>query len=792
MRKSVKTRLVIVALLLMGAGTLLMVLISVGITASSARSAAYDRGQEIARRYAHQFDAALAVYKTTAGTLAASMPHLADRREVLVLLRTLLEQNPQFLGAYVGYEPGAFDGLDARFANAPGHDSTGRFIPYYNRLTGSITLDPLLDYDTSDYYFVPKNTKKPAVLEPFTNEGVLVTSFVFPILSGEERFIGIAGVDVALDELDALASQIKVYDSGYAFVVSRGGVFISYPDKTRIGKSSLDDLSCEHGAPVFDELATAIAEGHSGYIETQDPISGQQAVLFYEPVTTTGWGMVVVIPVREMMAGTNRLIVVLVVVGLVGLVLAGGLFWMIVSRTVQPLTSLRDAIRLIASGELDVSIHHPAQDEIGQIAQAFNHLMMYLQRMASSATAIAQGNLSLRVSPQSERDALGNAFHQMQNRLHALITGVAEQTMRLNISASQLASGAEQTGRATSQISTTIQEMAKGITQSTESITRTALSVEQMSRAIDAVVEGSQAQAAAVNKASEIASQFASSFQRVSDNAGFVTSESSRAAEVAQAGSERVRETIVEMENIQKTVLASAEKVSEMGARSDQIANIAEMIDEIAAQTNLLALNAAIEAARAGQYGKGFAVVADEVRRLADRSSAATREINNLIDSIQNTVAEAVSAMDAGSRQVEVGVARAHEAGNMLQNILEAVQKVGQRAQGTLSAAQVMKSLSSELVDAVDTVSSVVEENTAAAEQMTAASSEVSRSIENIASIAEQNSAAAEQVSAATEQLNAQAVQLAASIQELQKMSQTLSQAISKFELDADQVLEAD
>ena len=429
-------------------------------------------------------------------------------------------------------------------------------------------------------------------------------------------------------------------------------------------------------------------------------------------------------------------------------------------------TALAGALDAMARNDLTVEvtpatplIEKYGTDEIGETARMTNLLRDQIVAMVGSYE-LARAGL---------RETIG----QVQEAARG-VSGASE----------QLGQAAGQTSGVVQQVTLAIQHVAAGAEDTSQSAQASNQAVEQLSQAIDDIAKGSSEQARQVQDVSTTATQMAAGVEQVASRAHSVAAASEQTRASAELGARAVRETVAGMTEIKQVVATAADKVEDLGRLGEKIGAVVETIDDIAEQTNLLALNAAIEAARAGEHGRGFAVVADEVRKLAERSQRETKEIASLIRDVQTGTRDAVSAMEEGSSKVEIGVARADEAGTALAEILRAVEATVDQVTQIATAAQAMATGAHGVVESMSSISAVVEESSASTEEMAAQAGQVTTSIASIAAVSKENSAATVQVSASAEEMSAQVEEMNAQAEELSATAQQLNDLAARFVLD--------
>jgi len=448
-------------------------------------------------------------------------------------------------------------------------------------------------------------------------------------------------------------------------------------------------------------------------------------------------------------------------IALLGTLAALGLGSLIAFRTAksitEPLTDLMKVTKQIGTaGDLDHEIDIKREDEIGELGRTFNDMVGYLREMASVSEAIAGGNLSVEVKPRSKDDTLGNAFVRMVDGLRNLVRNVRD-------AASQVAS-------ASSQVAGASDDSAKVSLQTASAIDEVTSTMHEMSVNVQNMVKNTQTQASSVSETSASIDQMVASIQRVADTAKVLLDISNRSREEVHSGINTMEKATDGLNKINITIRSSGEIIDVLGQRADDIGKIIEVIDDLAEQTNLLALNAAIEAARAGEHGLGFAVVADEVRKLAEKSAQSTKEISELIQSIQKEARKAVENMDRSTGIVNDGLGLGQELNAALRKISNVVTEVYKFAQEIGAATNEQSHGSSQIARATTRLNEITHEINSAVEEQASGAQAVVKAMERMRELVQQTT------SGSTE--------LAASAEQMSKMSRELLDAMHRFALE--------
>jgi PAS domain S-box-containing protein len=282
-----------------------------------------------------------------------------------------------------------------------------------------------------------------------------------------------------------------------------------------------------------------------------------------------------------------------------------------------------------------------------------------------------------------------------------------------------------------------VQNIGRLIGELTEAVQATASASNQISASAEEMAAGAQEQSAQASEVATAVEQMTSTIIETTKNANVAAENAKKAGDTANMGGQVVYKTVEGMNRISEVVGKAAQTVQALGKSSDQIGEIVQVINDIADQTNLLALNAAIEAARAGEQGRGFAVVADEVRKLAERTTKATKEIATMIKQIQKDTIEAVTSIQEGEKEVDMGKEMAVRSGESLKEIVNATNKVVDMINAVASASEEQSSAAEQISKSIESINNVTHESATGIQQIARASEDLNRLTENLQALIE-------------------------------------------------------
>jgi methyl-accepting chemotaxis protein len=622
------------SVLLVGAGSIAVgTWLNLRSMLDQARSESLQGARALAADLGGQLDQAMHTATTlaaaTAGQLGGSAPAARDRDGWASALRAVLAANPEYTGVYLCFEPGAFDGRDAAFAGKPGHDAHGRFAPYLSRAAdGSIGLEPLSGMEDTttgptgvrvgEWYLRPKETGRPCAIDPYPYEvqgrQVMMTSLVAPIrLDG--RFVGIAGVDIALDRLQASATQAAADLHAEILVCSPRGILAATHGVEAKPGGHLREV---HGDDYEEDLAE-VAKGAFA----ADDISGEHRMEVFAPFRISGdpgvWAINLLADTGRFYAEAHGTVRMQIALGLLTAAIALTLAWILAGRIAGLVRRMTAAIGAVAGGDYAQRLASTRADELGDLARALDATAERLgaldQRIRSGigGNARALGEASTRLGSTS--DAMSEAARSASERSGSA-AAAAEQ---VSANVATVAASVEEMGASAKEIAGQSGEAARVARDGVQVAEEVAASVRKLGDSGTAIGEiigtigslAEQTNLLALNATIEAA--------RAGDaGRGFavVANEVKELARQSAGAASDIGGRISAIQAEVRAAVAGVSRLAEIVARIDQTQqSIAAAIEEQTATTTELARNVGEAAAGNKQVAQGVAAAADGARR---------------------------------------------------------------------------------------------------------------------------------------------------------------------------------
>jgi sigma-B regulation protein RsbU (phosphoserine phosphatase) len=352
-----------------------------------------------------------------------------NKEELLLLLRRVVENNPEIYGAAIAFEPYGFDKKSLSVA------------PYFFKYDGSVKFADLAKesyrYSHMDWYQIPKELSRPDWSEPYYDEGggnILMATYSVPFykkVGGKRQFMGIVTADINLAWLQEVVSSIKVLQTGYGFLISKNGTIVTHPMKELIMNETLFGVAEARGDSHLREIGRKMIRGESGFIPFRTIVSEKECWMYYTPIPSNGWSLAVLFPQDEFTADIVRLNRIVIILGVVGLLLLSIAVAFIARSITNPLRAMARVTKTIATGNLDIELPVvKSGDEVGKLSTAFQYmkesLKEYIQQLTETTASKERIESELKIAHDIQMSILPKIFPPFPERQEFDIYAVIE------------------------------------------------------------------------------------------------------------------------------------------------------------------------------------------------------------------------------------------------------------------------------------------------------------------------------------------------------------------------------